>query len=134
VYIRVYGLVIQSTQLCKLLTLSPSLWLALPLPSLSEDCKYTVYTYTVQCVRGGGVWVHRRDGGLDGYSEHLPQSPIYCSSPPYTLYTCILYTYSLHSGKVGGGGANQRGGGLDGYSEQLPQSLIYCSIGVCIVN
>jgi hypothetical protein len=35
--------------------------------------KYTVYTYTV--VKGGGIWGHRRRGGLTQI-KHLPQSPL----------------------------------------------------------
>jgi hypothetical protein len=38
-----------STQLCKLLHLSPSLWFNSPLPCVN---KYTVYTYAV-CKEGG---------------------------------------------------------------------------------
>ncbi len=56
---RVYRLEIQSvmlvfsTQLCKLLPLSPFLWFNSPSPPCVN--KYTVYTYTV--CKGGRVWV-----------------------------------------------------------------------------
>jgi hypothetical protein len=64
VFIRFYRLQIQSvllifsTQLCELLPLSGSTLPPTPLPCVS---KYTVFTYTVQCVRGGGVgfWAPR---------------------------------------------------------------------------
>jgi hypothetical protein len=65
VFIRVYSLEIQavmlvfSTQLCELLPLSGSTLPPTPLPCVS---KYTVFTYTVQCVWGGGVgfWAPRQ--------------------------------------------------------------------------
>ncbi len=43
----------------------------LPPPPLPGVNMYTVYTYTV-CK--GGVWGHRRGGGLR-HIKHLPQSP-----------------------------------------------------------
>ncbi len=43
------------------------------IPPPPRDSKYTAYSYTV--CKGGGVWGHRRGGGL-GQIKHLPQSPI----------------------------------------------------------
>jgi hypothetical protein len=73
VFIRVYGLVIQSvmlvflTQLCELLPLLHFFWFAPP--SLCEKNKYT----RIQCVRVGICGVIEGRGPQT--DKHLPQSP-----------------------------------------------------------
>ncbi len=57
-----------STQLCKLLPLSFSLWFNSPPPLPPCVIKYTLYTDTV--CKGGGVW-----GSGPQTDKHLPQSP-----------------------------------------------------------